>query len=63
MQITPTGEGISQYTSVFIVQFFFASGNYVCPSRRVSIFDSAEKVASLKWLQICQNTNDIFDRR
>ena len=23
--------------------------------------DSVEKVASLKWLQICQNTNDIFD--
>jgi hypothetical protein len=23
--------------------------------------DSVEKVASLKWLQICQITNDIFD--
>ena len=23
--------------------------------------DFVEKVASLKWLQICQNTNDIFD--
>jgi len=25
--------------------------------------DPVEKVASLKWLQICQITNDIFDWR
>jgi hypothetical protein len=33
-------------------------GNCQAPSRRA---DSVEKVASLKWLQICQITNDIFD--
>jgi hypothetical protein len=27
------------------------------------VADSVEKVASLKSLQICQNTNDIFDLR
>jgi hypothetical protein len=27
----------------------------------VLLTDSVEKVASLKWLQICQITNDIFD--
>jgi putative membrane protein len=29
--------------------------------KRAELADSVEKVASLKWLQICQITNDIFD--
>jgi hypothetical protein len=35
------------------------SGNYT--SGQPQLADSVEKVASLKWLQICQITNDIFD--
>jgi hypothetical protein len=45
----------------FEVRFSSESGHFVAPHQMPLWADSVEKVASLKSLKNCQNTNDIFD--